>query len=160
MKATLNYSATIAQRLAAGRAEAPSGCLEWQKARLPSGYGRIGRGSRGMGWELTHRVAWELENGPIPTGMQVCHACDNPPCSNVGHLFLGTQGENLADMVSKGRQNNARGESHHSARLSDEDVAELRRLAPTVNNHAALGRMFGISKQHARAICLGRKRAL
>ena len=113
-----------------------------------------------MGWELTHRVAWELENGPIPTGMQVCHACDNPPCSNVGHLFLGTQGENLADMVSKGRQNNARGESHHSARLSDEEVSELRRLAPTVNNHAALGRMFGISKQHARAICLGRKRAL
>jgi len=54
----------------------------------------------------THRFAWELANGPIPEGMFVCHKCDNPPCCNVDHLFLGTPKENTTDMVNKGRRIN------------------------------------------------------
>jgi len=62
-----------------------------------------------------HRVAWELTSGPIPDGMQVLHACDNPPCFNPEHLFLGTRSDNMVDMVSKGRAVNpvaALGERH------------------------------------------------
>ena len=56
----------------------PESCWEWQGYRSPAGYGEIGLG-RGKGIGVTHRVAWELERGPIPEDMFVCHHCDNPP---------------------------------------------------------------------------------
>lgn len=73
--------------------------MEWTGATL-KGYGQIGDGRC---LRYTHRVAWELVNGPIPDGMHVCHHCDNPPCCNVDHLFLGTDADNNADMIAKGR---------------------------------------------------------
>lgn len=60
-----------------------------------------------------HRLSWVLHFGPIPTGMHVCHTCDNPECTRPEHLFLGTAAANLADMRSKGRE--ARGDTHGSS---------------------------------------------
>jgi len=73
-----------------------------------------------------HRVAWETAHGPIPKGMCVCHHCDNPPCIELTHLFLGTKPDNNADMVAKGRQ--ARGERIASAKLTEADVRAIRAL--------------------------------
>jgi hypothetical protein len=64
------------------------------------GYGTIRLSRRDVG---AHRVAWTLTNGPIPAGLVVCHRCDNPPCCNPEHMFIGTQRDNLADMFAKGR---------------------------------------------------------
>lgn len=89
-----------ADRLARRLIKAPSGCIEWTGYRSPAGYGKIRVGGKGI---LAHRFAWELVNGPIPPGMCVCHRCDNPPCCNVAHLWLGTQADNNADMYAKGR---------------------------------------------------------
>lgn len=77
-----------------------NGCLEWTAGKYATGYGKfhVKRVATGA-----HRVAWTLANGQIPDGLLVCHRCDNPPCLNVDHLFLGTHADNHADMEAKGR---------------------------------------------------------
>lgn len=78
-------------------------CWNWMASIKPNGYGQIGRGGRGAGVVYAHRASWELVNGKIPDGLQVLHHCDNRRCVNPSHLFLGTQKDNIRDMLSKGR---------------------------------------------------------
>ena len=94
-------TATLEERLKAHLRITPSGCHEWTYTTDDKGYGRIWVDGR---MAPTHRVAWTLANGPIPTGLCVLHHCDNPPCCNAEKcLFLGTQADNMADMAAKGR---------------------------------------------------------
>ena len=83
------------------------GCWEWAGSRYGNGYGMF---SYRYTSRCAHRVAWEIERGPIPEGLQVCHHCDNPPCVRIDHLFIGTQVDNMADAKQKGRH--AHGDSH------------------------------------------------
>ena len=76
-------------------------CRIWQGALHTSGYGL--RRHIDPGPRFAHRWVWTVAYGPIPPGMQVCHRCDNPPCFRLDHLFLGTNADNVADMVAKGR---------------------------------------------------------
>lgn len=83
------------------------GCWEWMGS-LATGkwrYGKFPKGPHGSGWLQASRVSWEIHNGPIPVGMKVLHKCDNPPCVNPAHLFLGTSSDNTRDMIAKGRGN-------------------------------------------------------
>lgn len=98
----------------------PDECWEWT-ADTVQGYGRLSVGGRAGRVELAHRMAWVLTNGPIvPDTLFVCHRCDNPPCCNPAHLFLGTNQDNVTDMIQKGRQ---------GTKLTAEQAAEaLRRM--------------------------------
>lgn len=78
----------------------PNACWEWRGTR-PGEYGTVRIDGRGV---LAHRLVYETAVEPIPEGMMVCHHCDNPPCCNPTHLFLGTAHDNIRDMMSKGRQ--------------------------------------------------------
>ena len=77
-------------------------CWWWEGFCEPDGYGLVGLFSSLM-ITRAHRAAWLLTNGPIPAGLHVLHRCDNPPCVNPDHLFLGTHGDNMRDARLKGR---------------------------------------------------------
>ena len=85
------------------RGESPDDCWDWKGSIGTYGYGRLQAGARGEGVLGAHRASWLIHNGPIPEGMAVLHRCDNPPCSNPCHLFLGTQAENMYDAIAKDR---------------------------------------------------------
>jgi len=91
----------------------------------------------------THVVAWELTNGPVPDGLYVCHKCDNPPCINPRHLFLGTAATNTHDMIAKLRH--SYGEAH-ATKLTDHDVQEVRRLIAAGRTQQSLAEEFGVSR--------------
>lgn len=83
--------------------EGEDSCWEWRGRRRGRGYGYLPKPLEGGTETAAHRAAWELEIGPIPDGLFVCHHCDNPPCVRPTHLFLGTNADNMRDMVAKGR---------------------------------------------------------
>ena len=86
-----------------------SGCWNWTGAIHRNGYGKFGRrdGDR-QRTDGAHRVAWEVLIGPIPDGLHVLHKCDNPCCINPEHLFVGTNQDNVDDMMAKGRHGSDR----------------------------------------------------
>ncbi len=108
------------------RTDNPDDCWEWTGTGRVDGYGQVTWEHRKYG---CHRVAWELAFGDIPEGMNVLHKCDNPPCCNPAHLFLGTAEDNNRDRSMKGRTVSRPGELHHGAKLTQSDVIEIRRLA-------------------------------
>ncbi len=118
------------------------GCIIWNGYKNKSnGYGMTHDAENRSTY--AHRIAWELANGPIPDGLWVLHKCDNPPCVNVEHLFLGTRQDNIDDMVSKGRQR--KGEDHHNSKLSHADIQSIRQRYETgESSQISLAKEFGV----------------
>lgn len=119
------------------KVEKTEGCWLWTGNFGPKGYGTIGAG--GKQWRA-HRLAWLLENGEIPENLFVCHHCDNVKCVRASHLFLGTNTDNMRDMVQKGRQ--SRKPSH--TKLTAEQVISARQRHPQVC-YRELAREFGVT---------------
>lgn len=151
----------------------PDKCWGWRGGVADFGYGRF----RIFGTHKTaHRISYVLEFGEIKHGLWVLHRCDNPPCCNPAHLFLGTQQDNSDDMVSKGRSASGnrhgsvthperiargdrnglrlhpervcRGDNHPSSKVSSLNVLEIRRLRGEGKTLLGIGKLFGIGKSH------------
>lgn len=114
-------------------------------------YGALTIRGRSMG---LHRWAWTIFHGEIPEGKMVCHKCDTPQCSNPDHLFLGDGSDNQKDSVTKGRQWGPRlkGETNGRARLTAEQVRELRALPAPIRNYPALCEKYGVTRACIRSV--------
>ena len=134
---------TLKERLEEKLVPGKDGCLEFTGFCTRWGYGTI-RGAHGK-MQYAHRVAWELENGVIPSGLCVLHHCDNPSCSNPEHLFLGTNDENVADKVQKGRQ--GRTGNYGACRKVDADMSHLMfTLAAAGHVQGDIGKRLGVDR--------------
>lgn len=136
--------------------EPNSGCWIWERAVNEKGYGQLGWNGKG---HRAHRLAYTAFVGPIPDGLHVLHRCDTPGCVNPLHLWLGTDYDNVNDMVRKGRSINPHGEKNGRAKLSDKQAAEILvlRIACECSSRQ-IGKQFGISKSQANYICAGKRR--
>ena len=132
-------------------------CWEWMGSRRPAGYGRL-RDERGTPYRA-HRISYRLLVGDIPDGFCVCHHCDNPGCVKPSHLFVDTQEENIRDRESKGRGAAPpvlRGEDRPDAKLTEQDVREIRRRLSFGESQRSLAIRFGVSRTAVSAISSGR----
>ncbi len=122
--------------------EPNTGCLLWTGA-TGSAFSGGAYGSMKITTRMNrgaHRVAWELERGPIPDGLSVLHRCDQPLCVNVDHLFLGSHAANMADMATKGRS--MRGTGHFRSKLTPATVLAIRASSEPSRT---LAKAFGVA---------------
>lgn len=117
-------------------------CWEWQGARNSKGYGQM---RVSMRQHASHRLAYQAATGTDPADLHVLHRCDNPPCCNPAHLFLGTAGDNVRDCAAKGR--NCSGSRHPRSKLNEAAVADIRWLSSNGAMGTELAAQFGVTPQ-------------
>lgn len=153
---------SLEERLLDMVARSPFGCWEWAGCKSKKGYGKIGVAGHGNS-DWAHRVAYRLFCGPIPDGICVCHACDNPACCNPCHLWLGTKADNNRDMASKGRRGKYRaptvpliGERNALAKLTAATVISIRAAVAGGEPQKSVAKRLGISRANV-CLIVGRK---
>ena len=132
-----------------------SGCWNYSGYLLPIGYARIGIGNKNMGY--AHRIAYLATKGMIPDGLLVRHLCHNRACFNPDHLEVGTHQDNSDDMVNAGRSPRMFGERNGNAKLTTEDVLEIRQRHLEGDSTRELAQEFGVSYGAIREIVLFKK---
>jgi len=131
--------------------EPNSGCWLFDGSWNVDGYGRIRIEGKLVG---AHRASYELHKGQIPPGMLVRHTCDNPPCCNPDHLLLGTKKDNAADMMKRGRRVGPIGADCHSAKLTHDDVREIRRRRASGEMYTEIAKDYPVAVPNVRKAAL------
>lgn len=153
MMAWMAYDDKTTKRFWSKVTKSDNGCWLWQGSLIVrNGYGQFSAKVGGR-WTMlrAHRVAWELWHGPLPPGVCVLHKCDNPACvrPEPGHLFLGTQAENLEDMRKKGRASPPPwlgGTKHPLAKLTQAKAAQAQRWKASGVSYSEIARRLGVSR--------------
>ena len=130
-----------------------AGCWIFTGATNESGYGIVGTGPRGSPNDRAHRITYKHFVGEIPSGMFVCHQCDTPSCCNPEHLFLGTNQDNVNDMVKKGRNKkpprnlHVVGSIHPRAKLHESQIRTIREKYCCGATQQELADWYGVARQ-------------
>lgn len=134
----------------------PNGCWEWTKYLDHDGYGKFTLVTPGHAFQFAHRAAFFLKHGEFDYSLFVLHRCDNPPCVNPDHLFLGTAKDNAVDMMRKGRGNKyvfGLPDSHMKAKLTWDDAKTIRHLYfAERRTQQEIGDYFGVTKNNISSI--------
>lgn len=132
-----------------------NGCLEFTGALDTGRYGIVWKEGRNRG---AHILTYEHHNGPIPEHLCVLHKCDNPPCCNQEHLFLGTKKDNFDDMVFKGRDVNyfRKGAEINTSVLTEVDVLEVYSLIDEGQTQRKIAELYGVTHTAIGYIARGR----
>lgn len=146
----------LSSRIANRATSTSSGCTTLTRALNEHGYPLIAIGRTMV---LASRLVVTLRDGCAPIGRVVMHTCDEPRCVRRDHLVVGTQRQNLDDCKSKNRDKAVRGETHFRAKLTAEQVREIRFLSDTVGP-TELALRYGVSRRHIQYINSGACRAL
>lgn len=128
-----------------------NGCWQWTGCKMSSGYGNLLFNGKNC---LAHRASYQLNIGPIPPTLEVCHRCDNRLCVNPAHLFVGTHHENEIDKMNKGRT--TRGELDGMAKLTTQDVLEMAKMYDEGMSNREIARAKNVQPQRVSAIFGGR----
>lgn len=124
--------------------DSASDCIVWTRGVNEKGYGKLMLDGRSV---RAHRVSWLLKHGSWPpAGLCVLHRCDNPPCVNPDHLFLGTHKDNVHDAMRKGRRH------QQDTKLEGLEISEALALSDTGMTFEAIGALYGVSKHHIRKL--------
>lgn len=142
---------SLADRFVAKTRKSPSGCVEWQASRGTEGYGQISISTSRA--TQAHRVSFELFVGPIPAGLHVLHRCDNRLCVSPTHLFLGTNLDNIHDMIGKERHHH--GETHFNAKLTRDDITKILQRLEHGETQQSIADDFGVCRAHIGSIGKG-----
>lgn len=126
-------------------------CWHWNASLRSTGYGQFQMNDT---MYKSHRVAWELTNGPIPKGMFVCHTCDQRTCCNPSHLFLGSPKDNIMDMIAKGRKGipDFLGSKNPAAKLTEKDILRIRKRSQQGEKGVTLAKDYNVTPTQICAI--------
>lgn len=129
-------------------------CWNWTGAKFLTGYGMVRLDGKNFG---AHRLSYVMKHGSIPSGLIICHKCDNPSCVNPDHLFAGTYKDNAQDMIAKGRKSDSAGEANGQAILTAIQAEEIRnRYAKGDMPQCELARKYNVSPALIGLITKGR----
>lgn len=137
------------------RLQITDSCWPWTGQQDKDGYGYTLREADGKRTRIRiHRRSFEIHHGEIPSGLVVCHTCDNPPCARPEHLFIGTNDDNRADAVAKRRH--AFGERNGRAFITERDVLLIRAARSEGVKLQILAKHFNVAESTISAIATGR----
>lgn len=117
-----------------------NGCWIWRNANKKTGYGILNYHGQAIS---AHRYSYTIFKGPIPKKYEVCHTCDVRNCVNPEHLFLGTKSDNMQDCLNKKKFSN--GEKHYAAKITEENVKQIRLRRSMGEKIKNIANDFGIS---------------
>lgn len=116
----------------------------WILNKVPSKNGYVHFNMGRNKYILAHRLSWIIHRGNIPDNLMILHKCDNPPCTNPDHLFIGTHADNVKDKINKKRHNASHGSSHYNAKLNDDMVLKIKKLIKEGYSQSAIAHKFEV----------------